>query len=324
MVTFVSMSNASKKSEDGSAPAPAKKAPKAPKARGPAPLVQPVRAAAAWRSRVSELAALAADKVRPAEGVDVPRSVTQALAALPKLRSMRDEISAALPQHPKGAIDALEELGYALWFAEARVSAEHESQEQGAPSDGAAGPIATRARALRDDLLVSAEPLARKGLLDANRVSELRAEREHDDPARDLAALFDLYTWAWGDVQNKTAVTQEDIAEAGSLAQKLMALEARDAEAQAFPPGTDAKSLRDRAFTLFSTAYEESLRAVTYVRWHQHDAHEVLAPMPTVRKPRATGTNSTTGETPEPTESAPASSDEAPTQGAEGAVSATP
>jgi len=95
-----------------------------------------------------------------------------------------------------------------------------------------------------------------------------------------LLALASLFAEAWPSIQGRTAATVEEIERAGELGARLLSAIAEDA-----PAGSTWGDVRQRAFSLFASIYEECRRAIAYLRWHERDA-EAIAPSLYRRGPR--------------------------------------
>lgn len=142
-----------------------------------------------------------------------------------------------------------------------------------------AGELAERldeAKALRESMLVCAEALAHHGLVDAQRVREIRAGSGNIDLANDCGALNALFAQAWPEIGARRAPS-----------------------AQKAPGGP---SDRARAFTLMARAYDQCRRAVTYLRWDEGDASGIL---PALTGPRTRRTRDDAAPAPAVTPDAP-------------------
>lgn len=228
----------------------------------------PPLAAAAFDQVAPEMAALSKDALAPIN-IDIPRAVSQVLGALPGLLPMRPVIAKHMPIHDVGLLDRLETYALAAWYA-------HLVWLSSAGAGNALKPLLAEAVPLRENLLSDAEALARRGLLDAEAVAEIRAGRGHIDTANDLVALSALFSASWAEISGKTAATEEEVNRAGTLGPELLAaLGVRERGAPHAP--TDAADSRARAFTLFVRAYDQTRRAIAYLRWDEGDL-DTIAP----------------------------------------------
>lgn len=200
--------------------------------------------------------------------VDLGPILDSARKALPKLLSLRDEIAEALPKHPIRFLDELETYLLAASFADKLVSLTASSDV----GSDKFNDMIEDARRLRKLLLSSAEPLILKGLLDEAKVKAIRSGAGHEDLATDLVELAALYGEAWPRVKNKTAVENEEVEQCRKLGHELSdLLVLRKSDSAKLSP-EECTEQRDRAYALLLRAYDETARAVGYLRWHEKDA----------------------------------------------------
>lgn len=226
----------------------------------------PNAAAEAFATVEPELAALTPEELAPV-AVDVSAAVTAVLAAAPRIREHRDAVAEQLPKHPVGFIDNLETYAHAAWYA-------HLAHTYAAGSPEASKALIEEAQKLRDGLLIAAEALAHRGLLNAEAVAKVRKGSGNADTASDLVALASLFSSDWGRVSSKTAVERHEIdraAEIGPAVMVMLAVKKHPAK------NNDTEGQRARAFTLLSRAYDSCRQALAYLRWKEGDA-DALAP----------------------------------------------
>lgn len=236
----------------------------------------PAKAPEAFANVEAKLLAIPKDSVLVVES-DVGAAVTIVLAALPKLRDLREAVATELPQHPVNYIDELEELAHAAWFAD--VLANHSGDSEAGKA------LIEEATTLREGLLIGAEALAFRGLMDKEQVAAIRRGHGDLDAAKDIVTLAQLFAAAWPQVAAKTAVEKKELERAAKLGPELMF--ALAAKKQATKKGSKEPSeIRARAFTLLVTAYEATRRAVTYLRWTEGDAETIAPPISKKRGPR--------------------------------------
>jgi hypothetical protein len=139
---------------------------------------------------------------------------------------------------------------------------------------------------LRESLLVAAEALVPRGLMDEERVGEIRGNLGNIDRGSDLIALSTLFREAWPVVEHKTAVEWAEVERAAKLGPELLlALGTRGMEGRS---SAQQMQNRARAFTLLLKAYDDGQQAATYLRWKQGDVDDFA---PSLRpKPRDKGT----------------------------------
>ncbi|WP_437718483.1 hypothetical protein WMF45_19860 [Sorangium sp. So ce448] len=259
-------------------PSPLKKkpAPKKPAA--------PLQAAAAFDKALSEIEALSPDRLI-AINLDIPRVVSQVLGVLPGLITLKPAIAERLPQHDVALLDRLETYALAAWYA-------HLAWLSSGGAENALKPLLAEAAPLRENLLSDAAALARRGLLDADTVAEIRAGQGHIDTANDLVALSALFTASWSEVTGKTAATEEEVRRAGEIGPQILA--ALGVREHGKGPGpTEAADRRARAFSLLVHAYDQTRRAVAYLRWDEGDADSIAPSLYKGRTGRAASSSDT-------------------------------
>lgn len=197
--------------------------------------------------------------------VDIPRAVAVILGAEPRVQALRPAIEAALKNPPTRAIEGLRQAALGAWYA-------HLITMPAKPS-ASAKELLERATPLRAKLLKAADALADAELVDATTVARIREGRGNIDMANDLVALSALFSQRWGVIQNKTAIAREQVDEAALLGPTLLVALAE----QPLPASNDASALRQRAFSLLVSLYDEIRRAVSFVRWAEKDV-EAYAP----------------------------------------------
>jgi hypothetical protein len=244
----------------------------------PAPVLpaSPAAALAAYGRVEPKLIALGPDDLVTVY-VEVPKAVSAVLGALPYLREMREEIARDLPNHPIDLLDEIEDYALAAWYADLLYSTP--------TSELDLKKLTEEATAVREGLLVAAEALAYRNLLDKQRVADIRKGKGHPDLAGDLIALAEVFRGGWDKVRAKTAVDDDELERAADLGMRLLAaLATKPGKGSSAPKLTDAADRRARAISLVAKAYEECRRAVAYLRWHDGGDSE-LAPS-LLQKPR--------------------------------------
>lgn len=230
--------------------------------------VAPKQAAAAFASIQPELAMVTPEEI-PRITIDIGRAVSVALGALPHLRALRPAIEKELPKHPVALLDKLETYALGAWYAHLLA----------APPAGGGTPVKEllkEATPLRESLLIAAEALAHRGLVDAARVAEIRSGKGYIDLAGDLVALSALFLESWDRVSEKTAIVLGEVERAAVLGPDLLAALGERSQPLG-PQAEDAADRRLRAFALFLRAYGACRRAVAYLRWAEGDA-DTIAP----------------------------------------------
>jgi hypothetical protein len=244
----------------------------------PAKPSAPTKSAEALAHVEKEMAALSSSELNTIN-VDIPQAVSIVLGVVPQLKSFRAQIQKSLPDHPLHSFDKLETYALAAYHAHI-LWLPPETRENRVAA------LLDEATPLRENLLGDAEALARRNLLDPDAVAAIRAGQGNIDKANDLVALSALFTTKWDDVKHKTAATLDEVHRAGELGPLLLAaLGVRDHGVPLEP--VKAADQRRRAYTLFFRAYDETRRAIGYLRWHEGDAEDIAPSLYKGRGPRA-------------------------------------
>jgi len=232
----------------------------APKKPAPPPDVR-----AAYLQIEPELSTLARGELATIN-IDIPQSVSIVLGVLEGLAPLRGAIVQGLPNHRIETFDKLGTYALGAWYAHLLYINET------APKSTVKA-LLEEASPLRANLLRDAEALAGRGLLPSKTVEEIRAGTGNIDTANDLVALSALFADNWKVLEGKTAATTQEVSRAGELgALLLVALGEREYADTGPLPSADKRA---RAYTLFVQAYDETRRAVHYLRWHEGDADEL-------------------------------------------------
>lgn len=198
--------------------------------------------------------------------IDVPTAVSIVLGALPAVRPLRGDIVDQLPRFPIATLDDLEAIALAAWYAHLTALSPRANNRQ-------IKDLLEEATPLRATLLSDADALARRGLVPAATVADIRAGQGHIDTANDLVALAALFSSSWPEIHGKTAATEDEVRRAAQLGPQLLAaLGVRD---QGRIPSGEAPGRRARAFSLLVRTYDQIRRAVGYLRWDEDDADSI-------------------------------------------------
>lgn len=257
-----------------------------------APAASPPNAAADAFTKIEpEISALAAEDLAPLPA-DFSAAINAVLAAVPRIMEHRDAVADQLPKHPIALLDNLESYAQAAWYA-------HLVHTYSSNGPEALKALIDEAQKLREGMLIAAEALAHRNLLDADAVAQIRKGSGNADTAGDLTALAALFKESWGKVASKTAVERHEIERAAELGPAvLVALHAKKHAGKQ----VDTDAQRAGAYTLLSNAYDACRHALAYLRWKEGDA-DSIAPSLTKKKPGRKPKEPGTEEPPAPAES---------------------
>jgi len=198
--------------------------------------------------------------------VDIPSAVTTALGALPEIRALRARIVSELPTLDIARFDKIEDYTLAVAHAHSLYLVASAPVE----SVAALSEVAAKSREL---LFSDATALARRGLLDAQRLKELKGPNGYRNLAFDLLALAAMLRENWARISAKTAVDLTELDQAETVADRLLtALGEREQGPSSVAVSSE---MRQRAFTLFVTAYDQARRAVSHLRWEERDIDSI-------------------------------------------------
>jgi len=222
--------------------------------------------------------------------VDLARASTRAVAVVPRMMAHRETIVRDLPSFDIAKLDKLRDYADAVFFVEV--------DGPSSPIDPALQPLLEEATPLRDRMLNFAEAFAKDGMLDADRVAQIRSGTGYLDTVKDLGSLAEMYRKAWSQLQGKCPITAAEVDRAGALSHQLreaVAEKGLRTDLGERTIGVDADR-RARVFTLFVKAYEKCRAAIHYIRSEHGDA-ESIAPTVFVRSRKSAKTTAEAEDT---------------------------
>lgn len=254
------------------------------------PVYTPGELARAYASVRAEMNALPADEVGRVN-VHVRTVVLIVLGVLPTVDAFLEELIEKLPMHDIEQLSKLRTYALALLYAYTRT-------QPAAAAETSVQAVLVEALPLRERLLGLAEGYASYGLLDVERVANIRRGTGHVDAAHDLIALAELFRDEAAGLEGRTPVTAAELDRAEALGmQMLFALGQRTV-------GTDGAGTAEahdddyaRAFRLMIRAYDQYRRAMAYLRWSEGDAAKLAPSLFARRRTRgATPPDGTNGD----------------------------
>lgn len=197
--------------------------------------------------------------------VDIPTAVAIVLGSLPEIRALRPQL-AELKGFDVARFDKLRDYTLAVGHAHAMFRA------ASGPSDGLSE-LANEVAELRDVLQADATALAKRRILDENQITKLRGGSGYKSVAFEVVGLVGLFRARWDEIKGRSALEPEELEHAGRRAQELVTAVGLKEQAPAVVGA--AMAVRQRAYTLFYNAYDDTRRAVAYLRWHEGDADSI-------------------------------------------------
>ena len=133
--------------------------------------------------------------------------------------------------------------------------------------------LSDRATALRARLHTDVMALAARGLISSEPLADLKGPNGYRNVSFDLESIAALLRDNWKDIEDKTAVTVDELDEAETLADQLLTeVGLRDHSTRAT---VESAAIRQRAYSLFFNTYDQVRRAISYIRWDTRDVDDI-------------------------------------------------
>jgi len=219
----------------------------------------------AYKNLFDEIRNLPASDVM-AINIDIPAAVTTVMGALPKIKAHRDAVASHLPHHDIARFDKIEAYALAVGQAQALYQAASAPAE---PLDE----LVAQAVQSRDLLFSDASALARRNLLDGQKLNDLKGGTGYRNVGFDLLTLVAMMRNNWTAISGNSGVKQAEIDQAAKLGARLIAAVGLREQSPAVV--AEAADNRQRAFTLFVTAYDQVRRALSYLQWNEGDVDQI-------------------------------------------------
>jgi hypothetical protein len=212
--------------------------------------------------------------------IDPLTAATTVRGAYPKIIKFRDAM-VALSGFDADNIDQLETYALAAHATQTRMLASSTPPEDFAK-------IVEETTELRAQFVSDATTLARRGLIDDVPLGLLKGTTGYKNIASDVMTLSTIFRDAWPRIVGKACVTEEELDHAEVLSDVLI----NDVGIREQSPAAKAASAleRQQAFTLFTNAYDQVRRALTYLRWSEGDVDDIAPSLYSGRKKRAVST----------------------------------
>lgn len=221
--------------------------------------------------------------------VDIPSTIVTVVGCQPERDKHRERIVAANPLYDMTAYDNIERYAIALGHAHARHVIALLPPEP-IPD------LVAQLQSARTRLTADAEVLAARSLLPREPLQKLRASTSYENLMFDVLALVGVLRQGWGAIAAKTAIEEHELDDAEDLTVRLArAIGLRDHGSEVIDEATQT---RQRAFTLFASAYNEVRRIVIFYRWHHDDVNRLAPSIYRGRGGRGKAAKGTEGERP--------------------------
>jgi hypothetical protein len=212
----------------------------------------------------AEMNALTVDEMLQVT-IDPLTAVGSARGAYPQIMKLRDQI-VALPGFNPNYVDQFETYALATHYTQMLLQAASTPPEQFQE-------LITETATLRETLFNDATALAKRGLISRKPLESLKGPNGFRNIASDVMTLSVVLRSAWPKLVGKTSVTEAELDRAEVLSDQVI----NDLGLREQAPASIAEVSIDRqkAFTLFMTAYDQLRRAVAYLRWNEGDADSI-------------------------------------------------
>ncbi len=225
----------------------------------PAPFEEP------YLRHLPEFQALSPEELIPVN-LDIVTVVTTVLGSLPEILALAPEISRELPHFDLNRVRSLESYAMALSHANALFLLANQ------PPD-ALQPLVDEGTKLRELLLADAKAPIQRGLLNGNRLKDLKGPIGHRNLATDLQLLTMLFREGFANVEGKCATTREELNRATEVAAGILRAVGLKEQGTALIAST--ADIRVRALTLLLRVYDSARRVIAYLRWNENDADSI-------------------------------------------------
>ncbi len=234
------------------------------------------RSRRAYEQTLPELLALADEEVAYLN-LDVPFCVTTTLGCLPQIAPLRERI-ARLPEIDQQLIGSLERYTFALLWAHGLHSG----------ADGLESTSTDKvkaARRARNLLRQHLELLSNHGVISPVPARPRGAKRGQRRLCLELLFLCEQFRSNSDAIDGKTLITRRELLAIEELAHEILTLLGSAKQRGRTQQRAQTADVRNRAFTLFMRAHDETRRAVSFLLWKEKTAAEVL---PSLYKARLT------------------------------------
>jgi hypothetical protein len=219
----------------------------------------------AYQKLLEEMRAIPSDELTIVN-LDIPTAVTTVLGALPQIGALRAKITATMPEFDIAQFDKLEAYTMAVGYANSMYLAASQPSES-------IEKLADEGVTMRDLLVAEATTLAQRRLVDGQRLKELKGANGYRNLAVDLLTLAAMVREVWPTLGGKTTLHLGELDQAETLADRLLTAVGQREQGPAVVAASAEN--RQRAFKLFTSAYDNVRRVATFLRWHQDDVDEI-------------------------------------------------
>ncbi len=209
-----------------------------------------------------ELLAIDARDLHPVN-VDVAAAALVVIGAASEIRAYRPALAALCGEEMCASIDRLELVANATLNAQAVLQAMGSSTE--------VQTLSAELVKLREALLAEVRALIAREVLPRGVIGELRGAHGFQNQFLDVLQLVSILKDQWEVVGPETGLSLAYIHRAEASANALATAVGIRKQAHRSP----ATDMRQRAYTLMATTYNEVRRMITFLRWNEDDADRI-------------------------------------------------
>ena len=212
-----------------------------------------------------ELEAIPSEQLEPIR-LDIVEAVITALGVASTAKHYREEVRVEIGEAAALNIDHMEDAARACGHA----YAQHLTQMHGADTVQMVEELSLQRRVL----LAEARSLVSQKRFSPSVLVELVGGTGQKALCLDVLQLVAAFRAEWASVSNLTAVTVAELDHVEALASALATTLGENEHAMS--PVSPSADLRERAYTYFVRTYDQVRRAITFVRWDEGDADQIV------------------------------------------------
>jgi len=220
-----------------------------------------------YATLLPEFKSLSTDKVEIVN-LDITATVATILGAYPEIVGKADELRREVPNFDVDRMLLLDKYAMALSHAHTLYLVANKPPDE-------LDPLVQEGTALRELLFSDSAALVRRGLMNGARLAELLGPIGFKNLASDLQVLAAVFRENFAQIEGKCATTRTEITRADEISEEILRAVGLKEQGTALIAATS--DIRSRAFTVVIDLYDQTRRALLYLRWNEDDA-DTIAP----------------------------------------------
>jgi hypothetical protein len=226
-----------------------------------------------------EFKALSPDKV-DIVNLDITATVATILGAYPEIIGKAEELRSEVPNFDVEKMKRLDAYAMALSHA-------HTLYLVAAKPPDELEPLIQEGTALREVLFSDAAALVKRGLMNGARLAELLGPIGYKNLASDLQVLAAVFRDHFPQIEGKCATSRAEVSRADEISAEVLRAVGLKEQGTALIAATS--DIRSRAFTVVTELYDQTRRALLYLRWNEDDADTIAPSLYSGRSARKKG-----------------------------------